>query len=100
MGEPKLAETDAARASLYESDFYRWTEQMSARLRNREAGELDWENLAEEIDSLGGRERRDQIATPMWRPRATTSGLCVVFQWICALLFRHNNGQCWPPLPA
>ena len=45
--------------SLYERDFFRWTEQMSARLRNREAGELDWENLAEEIESLGRRDRRE-----------------------------------------
>jgi hypothetical protein len=44
-------------AQLYEEDFVRWTEQQAAALRDA-AGlttnlPLDWENLAEEIDSLG-----------------------------------------------
>ena len=46
-------------AQLYEEDFVRWTEQQAAALRQA-AGlrlgtnlPLDWENLAEEIDSLG-----------------------------------------------
>ena len=44
-------------ARLYEEDFVRWTEQQAAALRDA-AGlttnlPLDWENLAEEIDSLG-----------------------------------------------
>jgi Domain of unknown function DUF29 len=44
-------------AGLYEEDFVRWTEQQAAALREA-AGQatdlpLDWENLAEEIDSLG-----------------------------------------------
>jgi hypothetical protein len=45
--------------SLYEVDFYRWTELMSARLRARDVDELDWDNLAEEIESLGGSQRRE-----------------------------------------
>ncbi|HEY3908636.1 MAG TPA: DUF29 domain-containing protein [Stellaceae bacterium] len=44
-------------ARLYEEDFVRWTQDQAAALRNA-AGlatnlALDWENLAEEIDSLG-----------------------------------------------
>jgi hypothetical protein len=44
-------------ARLYEEDFVRWTEQQSTALR-KAAGfrtnlPLDWENLAEEIESLG-----------------------------------------------
>ena len=42
---------------LYEEDFIRWTEQQAAALREaaglRTNLPLDWENLAEEIDSLG-----------------------------------------------
>ncbi len=52
-------------AQLYEEDFVRWTEQQAAALR-RAAGlklgtnlPLDWENLAEEIDSLGRSNRRE-----------------------------------------
>lgn len=57
-------------ADLYEEDFVRWTEQQSRALR--EAGRLatdlplDWENLAEEVESLGRsqkRELRSRIST-------------------------------------
>jgi hypothetical protein len=50
-------------AQLYEEDFVRWTEQQAAALRAA-AGlathlPLDWENLAEEIDSLGRSQTRE-----------------------------------------
>ena len=48
---------------LYEQDFFRWTEQQSRVLREaatvRTNEPLDWENLAEEIESLGRSERRE-----------------------------------------
>ncbi len=44
-------------APLYEEDFVRWTEQQATALRDAATLStnlpLDWENLAEEIDSLG-----------------------------------------------
>ncbi len=58
MAETKLAETDPA-LPLYERDFHEWTEYMTAVLRKRDAGALDWEHLAEAIESLGGRDRRE-----------------------------------------
>jgi hypothetical protein len=50
-------------AQLYEEDFVRWTEQQSRALPEA-AGvgtnlPLDWENLAEEIESLGASQRRE-----------------------------------------
>jgi len=45
--------------SLYESDFYRWTVEQSAKLRSCEVEGLDSKNLAEEIESLGRQERRE-----------------------------------------
>lgn len=49
-----------SRASeLYEEDFVRWTEDQAAALRDGRLDALDLENLAEEIDSLGGRDRRE-----------------------------------------
>ena len=50
-------------AQLYEEDFARWTEQQSSALREA-AGigadlPLDWENLAEEIESLGRSQRSE-----------------------------------------
>jgi hypothetical protein len=58
MAESKPAETDSA-LSLYERDFFRWPELMGARLRDREAGELDWDHLAEEMETLGRNNRRE-----------------------------------------
>ena len=50
-------------AQLYEEDFVRWTEQQSGALREAAALgtnlPLDWENLAEEIESLGASQRRE-----------------------------------------
>jgi hypothetical protein len=46
--------------ALYDRDFVLWTEEQAALLR-RAAGSnlpLDWENLAEEIESLGKSDRR------------------------------------------
>lgn len=51
------AET-AARAE-YGHDFFAWTRQQAQHLRARDARALDWDNLAEEIDSMGRRDRRE-----------------------------------------
>ena len=46
---------------LYEADFVRWTEEQGAALREAARSAinlpLDWENLAEEIESLGRQQR-------------------------------------------
>jgi hypothetical protein len=48
---------------LYEQDFFRWTEQQTDALRAAAATRinlpLEWENLAEEIESLGRSQRRE-----------------------------------------
>jgi hypothetical protein len=50
-------------ARLYEHDFVRWTETQAAELRRAaETGTnlpQHWERLAEEVESLGSRERRE-----------------------------------------
>jgi len=46
---------------LYEHDFFLWTQEQAAGLRRAKASNLplDWENLAEEIESLGKSDRRE-----------------------------------------
>ena len=44
--------------NTYDADFYRWTEEMGRRLREHDASSLDWENIAEEIESMGKRDYR------------------------------------------
>jgi len=44
---------------LYEKDFAAWIKDQAAKLRKRAHNEIDWENVAEEIESLGRSERRE-----------------------------------------
>jgi hypothetical protein len=48
-------------SDLYERDFVLWTEQQAALLRRAKDSNLplDWENLAEEIESLGKSQRSE-----------------------------------------
>jgi hypothetical protein len=63
------AQTATDEAGLYDRDFVRWTEEQAAALRSVAAGgnaRLDYENLIEEIESLGGalkHELASRIAT-------------------------------------
>ena len=43
---------------LYETDPYAWALEQAALLRARRFGELDLENLAEEVDDLAGAQQR------------------------------------------
>ena len=51
-------EVKAVLGSLYEVDYQSWLEQTVAQLRARDFGNLDLDNLIEEIESLGKRDRR------------------------------------------
>lgn len=44
--------------TTYETDFYQWTQQQAALLRQGALSALDVENLIEEIESMGKRDRR------------------------------------------
>lgn len=44
--------------SLYNTDFYQWSQTQAAALRAKDWAALDLENLAEEIESLGRSDRR------------------------------------------
>ena len=43
--------------SSYEHDFYAWSFEQARSLRERRTAALDWDNLAEEIESLGKSNR-------------------------------------------
>ena len=44
--------------SQYEHDFYAWTQAQAAALRAKDWAALDLEHVAEEIESMGKRDRR------------------------------------------
>ena len=43
----------------YETDLHQWTIEQADALRRRAVNELDYDNLAEEIESVGRSERRE-----------------------------------------
>jgi hypothetical protein len=43
----------------YEDDLFAWTQEQAALLRAQTVDGIDWENLAEEIESMGRRDRRE-----------------------------------------
>jgi hypothetical protein len=49
---------DTPPAVLYEEDFFRWTEEQGRALRERRPAEVDWGNVAEEIETLGRSDKR------------------------------------------
>ena len=55
---PRAAETAAERARrLYEQDGYRWAMEQARALRCRDLEAIDWDNLIEEVETLGRSER-------------------------------------------
>lgn len=44
---------------LYQTDFYAWTQEQAALLRNQQWHQLDLVNLVEEIESLGKQQRQE-----------------------------------------
>ena len=56
-----LLEHETVKTSLYDTDFYSWTQEQAALLRQVPQGafELDVENLVEEIESMGRSEVRE-----------------------------------------
>ena len=47
--------------SLYDKDFYAWTQEQALLIQGRQWSQLDLLNLVEEIESLGRQERRELI---------------------------------------
>jgi hypothetical protein len=46
------------RSALYDADLYAWSTEQAKRLRVLKPDGLDWENVAEEIESLGRSDKR------------------------------------------
>lgn len=46
-------------SKTYDVDFYTWAMSQADAVRRRSANEVDWENVAEELESLGKGEARE-----------------------------------------
>jgi hypothetical protein len=59
VGAPSASPKTAMNKPLYDQDFFAWTQTQADALRRRSANELDWDNLVEEIDSMGRQQRSE-----------------------------------------
>ncbi|TVQ08888.1 MAG: DUF29 domain-containing protein [Leptolyngbya sp. DLM2.Bin27] len=59
----QIGETDGAsvpgQPSLYERDFYQWIQQTAGAIKAKAFDQVDWDNVIEEIESMGRSERRE-----------------------------------------
>lgn len=44
--------------TMYDKDFYLWTQNTAEQIRQRQFDGVDWDNLIEEIEALGRSEKR------------------------------------------
>lgn len=49
--------------SLYDTDFYAWTQHTAELLKTRQFDTVDWNNVIEEIESLGKNDRDKLISS-------------------------------------
>ena len=52
----------ATSPSLYDQDFYAWSNQQAALLRAGKLSQADIENIAEEIESMGKSEKKELVS--------------------------------------
>lgn len=55
MHNPNFSKTD----TLYEQDFYQWIQTTASLLKERHFDEVDWENVIEEIETMGRSEKKE-----------------------------------------
>ena len=51
--------TQTTTKTLYDKDFALWVEETVSQLKAKEFNQVDWENLIEEVESLGKRDKRE-----------------------------------------
>jgi hypothetical protein len=57
--KPSREPAAAKPATGYETDFFAWTQEQARLLREGRFSEIDIENVAEELDSLGNSQKRE-----------------------------------------
>jgi len=84
-----MASSRNSLSELYERDYYAWLQDQVRALRDHRIEDVDWENVAEEIEDLGKSERR-----------GISSHLATVVEHLLKLkyarsIFREYNARGW-----
>jgi hypothetical protein len=74
----------ASTQSLYDCDFYAWANEQAALLRDGKFAEADIPNIAEEIESIARREKRELV-------NCLTRLLVYLLKWQCQPLYRSDS---------
>ncbi len=56
-----LPKPSAASPKLYNRDTFTWAKQQADALRHRDLAAIDWDNVIEEIESVGRAERANWV---------------------------------------
>jgi Domain of unknown function DUF29 len=54
----KSTSSEMIESDLYEQDYYAWIQNQIKAMRERRIKDIDWDNVAEEIEDLGKSEKR------------------------------------------
>ena len=74
------------KTSLYETDFYAWSNKQAALLRAGKLSEADIENVAEEIESMGKTEKKELVSR-------LTVLLLHLLKWQCQPMRRSKSWE-------
>ena len=64
------------KSTLYEMDFYAWLQDQATKLHARSHNDIDWENLAEEIESVGRSQKREN-SQPAGKTHPSSSQMAI-----------------------
>jgi hypothetical protein len=53
-----VSQSDRPMKNLYDKDFYQWTQPTVQMIKEKKYNLIDWDNLIEEIETLGRSEKR------------------------------------------
>ncbi len=78
----------SAVSTLYETDFYLWIQHTIEALKQQDFDRVDWDNLVEEVESMGRSEKRE-----------LKSRLLVILEHLLKLMFweseKPQNARGW-----
>lgn len=70
---------------LYQKDFYGWCLDQAQSMKNRDFENLDWANLIEEIEAVGG-----------WHRQKLTSSMCIIFMHLLKWIYQpEKRSKSW-----
>lgn len=87
----------STKAELYEQDLYAWTQEQATVLRAQKWHDLDYENLAEEIESLGRGQKRELesrlevLVMHLLKWRYQPAGRLAGHSWLSTIRTQRSN---------